>query len=163
MKPFLYQIADLFLREYGTGISQLAFVFPNRRAGLFFQKHLSEIANRPIFSPKILTINDLFSLLGKRQTADRIRTLFKLYDIYIEASGSAESFDEFLYWGDMLLNDFDDIDKYMVDAGKLFRNVTDLKELDDNYSFLSEEQIQAIRMFGRRFIRNTTLPTNSIS
>lgn len=58
MKPFLYQIADLFLREYGTGISQLAFVFPNRRAGLFFQKHLSEIANRPIFSPKILTIND---------------------------------------------------------------------------------------------------------
>ena len=103
MRPFLYQIADLFLREYGTGISQLAFVFPNRRAGLFFQKHLSEIANRPIFSPKILTINDLFPLLGKRQTADRIRTLFKLYDIYIKASGSAESFDEFLYWGDMLL------------------------------------------------------------
>ena len=151
MRPFLYQIADLFLREYGTGISQLAFVFPNRRAGLFFQKHLSEIANRPIFSPKILTINDLFSLLGKRQTADRIRTLFKLYDIYIKASGSAESFDEFLYWGDMLLNDFDDIDKYMVDAGKLFRNVTDLKELDDNYSFLSEEQIQAIRMFWSSF------------
>lgn len=151
MKPFLYQIADLFLREYGTGISQLAFVFPNRRAGFFFQKHLSEIANRPIFSPKILTINDLFSLLGKRQTADRIRTLFKLYDIYIKASGSAESFDEFLYWGDMLLNDFDDIDKYMVDAGKLFRNVTDLKELDDNYSFLSEEQIQAIRMFWASF------------
>lgn len=70
MKPFLYQIADLFLREYGTGISQLAFVFPNRRAGLFFQKHLSEIANRPIFSPKILTINDLFPFLGRgrRQT-----------------------------------------------------------------------------------------------
>ena len=151
MKPFLYQIADLFHKQYGADINQLAFVFPNRRAGLFFQKYLSEIARHPMFSPKILTINDLFSFLGKRQPADRIRTLFKLYGIYINTSKTSESFDEFLYWGDMLLNDFDDIDKYMVNAEMLFQNVIDLKDLEDNYSFLSEEQIQAIRMFWSSF------------
>lgn len=151
MEPFLYQIANLFHKQYGKEICQLAFVFPNRRAGLFFQKYLSEIANKPIFSPKILTINDLFILIGKKHTADRIHTLFKLYGIYIEASKKTESFDDFLYWGDMLLNDFDDIDKYMVDAKKLFSNVTDLKNLDNNFSFLSEEQIQAIRMFWSSF------------
>ena len=130
MKPFLYKIAERFYNEYGTEITQFAFVFPNRRAGLFFQKYLSEIADRPLFSPTILTINDLFVKLSGKQSADRIRMLFTLYDVYIEKSRSSETFDEFLYWGEMLLNDFDDIDKYLVDARKLFSNVTDLHEIE---------------------------------
>lgn len=116
MKPFLYQVASLFYSEYGAEVSRLAFVFPNRRTGLFFQKYLSEVSEKPLFSPTILTINDLFVQLSGKQAADRISMLFKLYDIYLRHSGSSETFDEFLYWGEMLLNDFDDIDKYMADA-----------------------------------------------
>ena len=101
MKPFLYQVAYLFYSTYGADINRLAFVFPNRRAGLFFQKYLSEVSDKPIFSPTILTINDLFVQLSGKQTADRISMLFKLYDIYIHHSGSTENFDEFLYWGEM--------------------------------------------------------------
>ena len=127
MKPFLQQIASLFYKEYGTNISRLAFVFPNRRAGLFFKKYLSEVSDRPIFSPTILTINDLFVQLSGKQSADRIHMLFALYDIYVKQSGTVESFDDFLYWGEMLLNDFDDVDKYMVEARMLFTNVTDLR------------------------------------
>lgn len=151
MKPFLYQIASLFYSQYKGRISRLAFIFPNRRAGLFFRKYLSEIAGKPLFSPTVLTINDLFVKLSGLQAADRISLLFRLYRIYRETSGSDESFDEFLYWGEMLLNDFDDVDKYMVDARMLFTNVTDLKALEDDYSYLSVDQVAAIRAFWSSF------------
>lgn len=151
MTPFLYQIASLFYSRYGAEVSKLAFVFPNRRAGLFFQKYLSEVAEKPLFSPTILTINDLFVQLSGKQAADRVGMLFTLYEIYLRHSGSSETFDEFLYWGEMLLNDFDDIDKYMADARMLFTNVTDLREIENDFSFLSDEQVAAIRTFWSSF------------
>lgn len=151
MKPFLYQVASLFYEKWGAEVSRLAFVFPNRRTGLFFQKYLSEVADIPLFSPTILTINDLFIQLSGKQSADRISMLFTLYDIYIRQSGSTETFDEFLYWGEMLLNDFDDIDKYMANARMLFSNVTDLREIENDFDFLSDEQIAAIRSFWSSF------------
>lgn len=151
MKPFLYQVATLFYQQYGAEIHRLAFVFPNRRAGLFFQKYLSEISEKPLFSPSILTINDLFMQLSGKHPADKIQMLFRLYELYKQRSGSSESFDEFIYWGEMLLNDFDDIDRYMVDARMLFRNVSDLKSLDDDFNYLSPEQVQAIRSFWSSF------------
>lgn len=151
MTPFLQQIVSLFYQQYGAEVSRLAFVFPNRRTGLFFQKYLSEVADKPLFSPTILTINDLFVQLSGKQTADRINMLFMLYDIYVRHSGSTETFDEFLYWGEMLLNDFDDVDKYMADARMLFTNVTDLREIENDFSFLDAEQIAAIRTFWSSF------------
>lgn len=151
MKPFLYQVASLFYEKWGAEVSRLAFVFPNRRTGLFFQKYLSEVADTPLFSPTILTINDLFIQLSGKQSADRISMLFTLYDIYIRQSGSTETFDEFLYWGEMLLNDFDDIDKYMANARMLFSNVMDLREIENDFDFLSDDQIAAIRSFWSSF------------
>lgn len=151
MKPFLYQVAAAFYERYRSEISAFAFVFPNRRAGLFFQKYLSEIASQPIFSPSVLTINDLFIQLSGKHSADKIGMLFTLYDLYTAKSGSTETFDEFLYWGEMLLNDFDDVDKYMVDARMLFTNVTDLREIEADFGFLSDEQVAAIRTFWSSF------------
>ena len=151
MKPFLYQVASLFYEKWEAEVSRLAFVFPNRRTGLCFQKYVSEVADTPLFSPTILTINDLFIQLSGKQSADRISMLFILYDIYIRQSGSTETFDEFLYWGEMLLNDFDDIDKYMANARMLFSNVTDLREIENDFDFLSDEQIAAIRSFWSSF------------
>lgn len=160
MKPFLYQVAALCYARYGMEVSRLAFVFPNRRTGLFFQKYLAEVAGRPLFSPAILTINDLFARLAKRQTADRISLLFLLYAHYVRLSGTDESFDDFLYWGELLLNDFDDIDKYMVDARQLFRNLSDLKEIEQGLDYLSEEQIAAIRTFWSSFNRRGNAPNH---
>ena len=131
MTPFLKQIASLFYGEYKENISKYAFVFPNRRAGLFFQKYLADIAGKPLFSPTILTINDLFVQLSGKQKADHIGLLIELYAIYTRISASNETFDSFLHWGEMLLSDFDDVDKYMVDANKLFKNIQDLKEIDN--------------------------------
>lgn len=152
MTPFLYNVAQAYYKEFGARVSRFTFVFPNRRAGLFFQKYLSEIAGKPIFSPEILTISDLFQRLSKLKVADRIEQLFLLYDIYKDISRTVETFDEFLFWGEMLLNDFDDVDKYMADARQLFSNIQDLKEIDAGFSFLTEEQIIAIRRFWESFI-----------
>ncbi|MDH6313241.1 hypothetical protein M2137_002031 [Parabacteroides sp. PFB2-10] len=151
MSPFLQQIASLFYKEYGTAVSRMAFVFPNRRAGLFFKKYLTEMADRPLFSPAIFTIQDLFLQLSGRQLADRTQMLFTLYRQYSRLSPSAESFDEFFYWGEMLLNDFDDIDKYMVNARELFTLVTDIREIENDFTYLSPEQIAAIRSFWSTF------------
>ncbi len=151
MSPFLQQIAQLFLNRYGTDIHRLAFVFPNKRSELFFRKYLSETASMPLFSPTILTISELFRKLNPKLAADPVKLLFLLYDIYIRRSGQSETFDNFVYWGKMLLNDFDEVDKYLIDAKQLFTNITDLNAIEKDFSFLNPSQTQAIRTFWSSF------------
>lgn len=151
MTPFLKQVAEKFFEVYGAELRNFAFVFPNRRAGIFFKKYLSEVAKTPIFAPTTLTINDLFIKLDGRQQADKIKLLFMLYDIYRHKSGSDDSFDDFFYWGEILLNDFDDIDKYLVDARQLFTNVKDINNIERDFSFMTPTQVQAIRTFWSSF------------
>lgn len=155
MSPFLQQIADLFYSTYGAHVQRMAFVFPNRRAGLFFRKYLSHAAGRPLFSPAILTINGLFEQLSGMQPADHLQMLFLLYHIYIRRSASGESFDDFVHWGEMLLGDFDDVDKYLIDARQLFTNATHLHEFDKDLSYLKPEQVEAIRAFWSVFRPDT--------
>ncbi|MDR2474508.1 MAG: PD-(D/E)XK nuclease family protein [Bacteroidales bacterium] len=152
MEPFLYQVASLFYKKLGREISSVHFVFPNRRAGLFFQKYLSEIASKPLFSPGILTVTDLFVQLSHMQLADNVGLLFDIYDVYKDISHSPETFDDFLFWGEMLLNDFNEVDKYMIDARQLFTNVVDLKEIDVRFAYLTDEQIAIIRRFWEHFM-----------
>ena len=152
MTPFLYRVAQTFYSQFGDKLHHHTFVFPNRRAGLFFQKYLSEIAQKPLFSPQIMTINEFIEQLSPYQLVDKIELLVMLYDLFIAISKSDESFDDFVYWGEMLLSDFDDVDKYMVDAEQLFTNVTDLKSIDDHATYLTESQIAAIRQFWTNFM-----------
>ncbi len=152
MIPFLYNVANTYYQNHSTDISKYTFVFPNRRSGLFFQKYLGDIIEKPIFSPNILTINDLFMSQTTWQSADKLALLFHIYQIYIKLSKSDESFDVFAYWGEMLLGDFDDVDKYLVDAKQLFTNVKEIKEIDNLFEYLNEEQLKAIRTFWANFI-----------
>ncbi|MEI8086766.1 MAG: PD-(D/E)XK nuclease family protein [Paludibacter sp.] len=152
MNSFLNRIAEVFYSNYDARISDLTFVFPNRRAGLFFQRYLAEIAAKPIFSPEILTINDCFASASSWQTADRLSMLFRLYRIYIEHSKSEETFDSFVFWGEMLLSDFEDVDKYRVDAKQLFTNITELKQIDELFNVFTEKQVEAIRQFWSSFV-----------
>ena len=148
---FLYQVAKLFAEKYGTQVSHMWFVFPNRRNGLFFQQYLSSFFDKPLFAPGIFTINELFNEFSPLLKADATEMLFKLYKVYIEQTGKEESFDEFWNWGETLLSDFDDIDTYQVNAEQLFTNIVDLKAIDDGFSYLSDEQIAAIKRFWSSF------------
>src|SRR5665647_205833 len=152
MNSFLYSIAQIYYTEHESAISDFTFVFPNRRAGLFFQRYISEIAQKPIFSPEIVTINECFSFASVWQSADRLSMLFRLYRIYKELSNNDETFDTFVYWGEMLLSDFEDIDKYRVDAKQLFTNITELKQIDQLFNIFSERQVEAIRQFWSNFV-----------
>ncbi len=148
-KSFLYRIAERFWQEKGEEVSKLCFVFPNRRAGLFFRKHLAELAGRPIFSPQILTINQLFQQRSTLQLADNIDLLFRLYKVYTTEQHSTESFDDFLFWGRMMLGDFNEIDQHLVDAQALFSNLHDLKEIEQHFEYLTTEETDSVNAFVR--------------
>ncbi len=151
MKGFLRQIAQKFYSEYGEGnhLSEFLFVFPNRRPGLFFKKYLSELATKPMFSPQILTINELFQQFTSLKQEDNIALLFRLFESFKKVVHADEEFDQFVSWGQMLLNDFNDIDNYYVDARKLFQNIVEEKEILARFDFLDEnsEEFQIIKRF----------------
>ena len=160
MKPFLYRIAELFYGHYGSDIYRITFVFPNRRAGLFFRKYLSETVAgasasgqevRPLIAPASWTINDFLSKLYGCPVSDRVSLLLELYDCYRKLNARAESLDEFIYWGDVLLADFNDVDKYLADPSQLYANIADLKEIQDSYSYLTDRQREAVMHFIRHF------------
>lgn len=147
-KEYLRSVAQVFITNHREGLRNFCFVFPNKRSSLFFRKYLSETAEAPVFSPSFTTINELFGAISGLVVLDKITLLYRLYCSFAKViKDYKESFDDFLYWGDMILNDFDDVDKYLVDAQKLFTNVKDLKEIDSHYSYMSPEQIKAVESF----------------
>ena len=152
MTPFLKQVAQ----HYCAGdISELCFVFPNRRSLTFFRKYLSEeIAARaavPVTAPCTVTISDFFFSAAGAAKADRVQMLLELHSCYKALRPGAEPLDDFIFWGDVLLGDFDDVDKYLVDPAHLFTNVADFKSIEDNYSYMSEAQVQAVERFLSHF------------
>ena len=154
MVPFLKQVAAYYYDE--GRIDQRCFVFPNRRSGVFFRKYLGEIVRergtvQPLRAPLCLTINDFFYQVYGGTATDRIRLLLVLYDAYREVFPRAEALDEFIFWGEIILADFDDVDKYLVDARDLFTNVSDLKDIQDDYTHLSETQRAAVLRFMAHF------------
>ncbi|MBQ9399139.1 MAG: PD-(D/E)XK nuclease family protein [Bacteroidales bacterium] len=153
MDPFLKQVA-LHYRAQGD-ISSLCFIFPNRRAMAFFTKYLGETAvegdAQPFVAPRMLTMNDFFYLVEGAVKTDRVHLLLDLYDCYSALRKHPESLDDFVFWGDILLGDFDDVDKYLVDPGQLFTNVAEFKRIQDSYSYLTPEQKEAIDRFLSHF------------
>ena len=150
MKSFLEYVAHDVLEKYGHDLSRLAMVFPNKRASLFFNEHLARLAGRPVWSPAYITISDLFRSHSTLQTGDPIKLVCDLHKCFVQVTGIQESLDHFYGWGQVLLADFDDIDKNMADASKVFANLRDLHELDD-VSYLTEEQKAIIRKFFGNF------------
>lgn len=147
MKYFLQQIAETLYNGYSDRLNEHCIVFPNRRAGLFFRKYLAELIDKPVWAPATMTINDLFYSLSDLQPAGNEVLLFELYKVYSKIRKNRESFDDFYFWGDMLLNDFDDVDKYLVDASRLFSNVQDLKKIDEQFGGLTKEQAEIVKRF----------------
>ena len=147
MTPFLRQVAGIYGDILAERDKRICFVFPSRRAAVFFRQYLSEMVRKPFFSPELITINELFAKISDLRVADRITLLQKLHSCYSRLVPGHESLDEFIFWGDMLIADFNDVDKYMADARSLFMNVADLNALKDDFSYLNDSQRDAIRRF----------------
>ena len=150
MVPFLKQVADHYYTS--GGIDRKCFVFPNRRSMVFFRKHLCDaVRDTPLLAPQMLTINDLFSTFSGFMSAGRVRLLVELYECYRRLNHKAEPLDEFIFWGDVILGDFNDVDKYLVDPQQLFANVADFKALQDTFEYLTDTQRAAIKGFLSHF------------
>lgn len=153
MKPFLKQVAEHYLTS-GV-LAEHCFVFPSRRSMVFFKKYLSEIVadagKGPLLAPLMMTVSDFFEKSSPLVKADRICQLLTLYECYRRLYPGAESLDEFIFWGDVILGDFSDVDKYMADPKSLFTNVADLKAIEDSYSYMTDVQKEAIRRFVKHF------------
>lgn len=153
MAEYLRQVADHYISY--PDLPQRCFIFPNRRSLTFFRKYLAEAVARsgrgPIVAPQMYTVNDFFYHVCGAEVTDRVMLLLHLYESYKALNPRAETLDEFIFWGDVLLSDFDDVDKYLVDAADLFTNVHDLKSIEDDFSHLSDRQKEAVRHFLEHF------------
>ena len=150
MKTFLEYVAEDIIRKYGTDLSRTVVVFPNKRASLFLNEALVRLAGRPIWSPAYITISQLFRSQSELTVADPVKLVCDLHRSYVDVTGFDETLDHFYGWGQLLLTDFDDIDKHIAPADKVFANLRDYREFDD-VSYLSQEQRDAIRKFFSNF------------
>lgn len=159
--PFLREVAAAYVANSDADeLASICFVTPNKRSGVFLSKHIAdEMRNHNIkgFAPAVVPISDFIAEFTDEVEASRIEQLFILYNSYSEvlhkhmtpdesAAGKGQvDFNRFQYWGDILLNDFNDVDRDLVDAKMLFKNVSDLKEISSN--FLTPEQIEVIKRY----------------
>jgi len=153
MVQFLKQVAQHYYSE--GKIDTKCMIFPNRRSMVFFKKHLQDLvkenSSSPVILPQMYTINDFFYKLYGVSPTDKVTLLLELYNCYKDLNPKAESLDEFIFWGDIILSDFSDVDKYLANPEHLFQNVVDFKEIQGDYTFLSPTQREAIENFVKHF------------
>ncbi len=151
MQPILEKLAIHLVQTAAGDLGDTRIILPNRRAGLFLQRHLAIHIKNTEWAPHIYTISDFIDEQSLLELSDPIDLFFKLYDIYQEAVEHPESLDEFYLWGEMMLRDFDELDKYLVDADMLFRNINDLKALEEPMAGIEPEQLEFIKQFWTGF------------
>ncbi len=154
MTYFLEDIAHYLYNLTKGDFRKLIVVFPNRRARLFFNNFLAKKTQKPVWAPAYFTIFDFVQKISGMQIADPLTLVFLLFKVYKEVTGSKESFDSFYYYCEMILADFDDIDKYMVDAKVLYSNLSNMKAIEDYTEYFSEEQYKVVRQFWESFSNN---------
>ncbi len=152
-KPFLASVAEDMINRWGNNLSHVTIVLPGKRASLFMNGHLYQAAGKPVWAPRYVTIDELFLSLSPLKKCQPIRAICRLHNIYrqeMERGGVAPehimSVDKFYGWGEIMLADFDDVDKHLVDARRLFTNASDLARLESN-DFLTPEQHDALNTF----------------
>ena len=150
MKEFLYDIATEISAQHHK-LEEVTLVFPNRRAIIYFRKHLGSVINKPAFAPSLVTIEDFISKFSLYRVPDKLELVYRLYTSYSEVVKSTEAFDKFYFWGEMLLRDFDDIDKHMVNAEMIFKDLSQQKELDATFDYLTEQQKEFLIDFWGHF------------
>jgi RecB family exonuclease len=148
---FLDKVAYRLRERHGSEMERQTVVLPSRRAGLWLARALASLSDKPAWAPMIVTVSDLFSSFTPLTTADTDTQIFELWSVYRKQFGTEMSFDDFWPWGEVIINDFNDIDLYLADAEKLYSNISDLKEIDEKFGGLTDEQVEIIRGFWKSF------------
>ncbi len=150
-QSFLEELATTLHTKYGNDLFRQKIIFPNKRAGLFFNQALKQLVQQPVWSPEIMSFEELVKDLSPLTVPDKITLTFKMHEVFQKHSPFKENFEQFFFWGDLLIKDFNDVDQYMADARPLFANLAEWKALSASTDFLSEDQIQLITQFWSNF------------
>lgn len=128
MTPLLRQVARAYAGSHTPDqLSDICFIFPNKRSATFFLRYLDLEMACPHIEPEATTIGEFLASLSPLAEAPRFMQLSTLYDAYRTiAPDSAPDFDRFMFWGEILLADFADVDRYMVNSAELFSNIEEL-------------------------------------
>jgi hypothetical protein len=155
MQAFLQEVAKKVINS-GINIQSSVFVFPNKRASLYFRKYLAGISGKASWSPRTFDIENLIGKFTGFKAADPVYLLFELYRTYknIEITGKTKessTFDKFYGLGEIILSDFNDVDAYLADVEKLFCVVRDIREIDLVFDYLTDNQKEILRQYWRSF------------
>ena len=153
---FLHFVAKDVLAKHGQDLDKIAVVFPNKRASIFFNRELYQEAGHALWSPKYITISELFREHSELQVPDPITLVFQVYNVFCDITGSDETLDHFFSWGQLMLADFDDIDKNEVDPDKLFIDLQAWEEMSD-FSFLTDAQRLSLEEFFHTMMQDSQL------
>ena len=148
---FLEKVAYSLRERHGNEMEKQTVVLPSRRAGLWLARALARMNDKPSWAPSMLTVSDLFRSFTDLTPADTETQIFELYRVSRTLFGEEIGFDDFWPWGEVIINDFNDIDLCMADAGRLYSNISDLKEIDEKFGGLTDEQVEIIRGFWKSF------------
>lgn len=131
-KPFLLECAEFIASQYKPQEwNTLGVVLPSKRAELFLKRHLATLATEPVLAPKFVTAEHLGEALSSLEMVGSLESTFVLYQAYSEVFGeNAESFDSFVKWSNSLMQDFNEIDRYLVDPHALYTNLLDIKVIE---------------------------------
>ncbi len=151
MNTFLHLVAEDLYNRLKADMSTTVIVFPNRRAQHFFNEHLAAIATTPIFSPDYRSIGDLLRSMTPLQVADDIQLVVELYKVYCRVCHTTETIDEFFPYGARILSDFDDVDKWLVDPDVIYTNLSEMRRMASDLSYLTADQRQAMTTFFDNF------------
>lgn len=147
MERFLSQCAKYIFQKHKGELHNICLVFPNRRSGVFFNSYLQNEISGAVIAPETTTIGELIAGYSDYHPTEKLQLISMLYDVFQKHTQTTESFDEFYFWGEILLADFNDIDRYLVDAKDIFRNIYDIKEIDSIFDYLTPEQKEALEHF----------------
>lgn len=132
MQDFLYETAQRVINEQKEQLENVVIVLPNRRAALFLKKHFGTLIKGAIWAPKIISAEEFLEELSGVSVLDNVQLQFEFYEIYKQVVPKAEqnSFDEFMQWGTTLLQDFNEIDRYLIDPSKIFSYVNEARAIE---------------------------------
>ncbi|WP_437369319.1 PD-(D/E)XK nuclease family protein [Maribacter litoralis] len=130
MQSFIQDVVQDVLKN-NSDLGKTIFILPSKRAGVFLKKALSSSLTKTVLAPEIYSIEDFIEKVSNLVTANTTTQLFELYNAYLNVGDyDKESFDSFLKWGQILLQDFNEVDRYLVDANSLYQNVAAIQEVN---------------------------------
>ncbi|NBW28384.1 MAG: PD-(D/E)XK nuclease family protein [Flavobacteriaceae bacterium] len=129
-ETFLDKIAQVIIKDYSNNLSNTVVILPNKRAKIFLIEALKKQIENNIICPKIISIEDFIQEISAIRSIDSIELVFEFYEVYLKLTDvkSQQTFDLFANWAKMLLQDFNEIDRYLLDSNHV---LTYLKDIED--------------------------------